>query len=426
MIDATLYVVVAAITTAIAALIFVLAYRKNRTTPHRVEATAVGEVATQSNNFGPSDLQAMLNIQSLDLQTYQPSQLSEVKDSTVIARLDSLLVPVVETVAKVLAPSLKNAYQVTLPKGVELAKSKEVEGLFRAFYRDGKKIAGHANLQKIDPTTAAAVANVAANAMNVAALVVGQQFMAEISSKLDSINSNLDAIADRLDASLRSTVQSELALVSEISQFRAEILESDEERNRKLIALDAHKVTIAHALGQVNILIEQESKRFEGKQGSKGVKSYQEVVHRLQSLARQQEILVALLREVSDLSYLFGLGQLSKQASSAVYNTYLEGSAKVRDNLGDWHRLQVEKLKIDLESDRAKKGLFEAIPGLVVERWKYVSTDAGLDQEIEQQGRLGLTSDNSIPEVYEKDVDVIMKDGKYYFLRPESDGNASS
>jgi hypothetical protein len=315
---------------------------------------------------------------------------------------------------------LKNAYRVIVPPGAELEKSKQIKGAFRAFFRDGKRIAGHANLEKIDPTKAAAIANVAANAMNVAALVVGQQFMAEISSKLDSINDNLDAIADRLDAELKSTVQSELVLISEISQFRAEILENAEERNRRLISLDAHKVKVAHALGQVNILIDQETSRFEGKQGSKGVKAYQEVVHRLQVLAQQQEILVALLREISNLTYLLGVGQISLESSSTVFKGYLASSTSIRERLGGWHAKQIENLKIDLDVDRAQKGIFEGIPGLLVERWKYVSTEPGLEDEIESQGHLKAETSGQVSEVFAKDVQVIMKDGKYYYLRDDS------
>lgn len=324
--------------TALAAIltIFFWKSRKNQkpTSLDRVQPSDV-QIPQEDSTVRAADLEPFLQFHALE--SYAPSSLSEVKDSNVIARLDAVLGPAVELASKALSPSLKNAYRVIVPPGTELQKSKEIKGAFRAFFRDGKRIAGQANLEKLDPTKAAAIANVAANAMNVAALVVGQQFMAEISSKLDSINGSLDAIADRLDAELTSTVQSELALVSEISKFRAEIMESPQERNRRLISLDAHKVRVAHALVQVNILIEQETKRFQAKQGSKGVKSYQEAVHKLQILAQQQSILIALLREISNLTYVLGLGEVSLEASSSAFKGYLATSTNVRERLGVWH-----------------------------------------------------------------------------------------
>jgi hypothetical protein len=364
-----------------------------------------------------------LEIQSIEQRIFAPSEMTEIKDSKVVERLDALLVPVVQAAAKALEPSLKDAYRVILPKGADLVKSKEVKGAFRAFFRDGRKIAGNANLQKIDASKAAAITNVAANAMNVASLVVGQYYMAEISSKLDALTDGMNAIADRLDAELKSKVQSELVLVSEISRFRAEILENSDERNRKLISLESHKSLVSQALSQVNILIEQETKNFEAKKGTKGVKSYQAKVHSLQTLAQQQEILVALLKEISNLSFVLGSGEISLEASSAVFKGYLATSTEVRSKLGDWHRRQLAELKIDLGAERAEKNAFEAIPGLLVERWKYLATEAGLNEEIQDQSRLEIESREDVQGVFEKDVEVVMKDGKYYFLHGNDEPN---
>jgi hypothetical protein len=362
----------------------------------------------------PQELE--LEILSLEKFEFSTSEIQEISDPGVVARLDSLLVPIVQMAANALTPSLKDAYRVMLPQAAELVKSREIKGAFRAFFRDGRRIAGHANLQKIDPGKAAALTNVAANAMNVAALVVGQHYMAEISSKLDSLNEGVNAISDRLDAELKSKVQSELVLVSEISRFRAEIMENPDERNRKLISLESHKATVAQVLSQVNIEIGLETKESETKRGSKGVKAYQKKVHRLQSLVQQQDILVGTLKEISNLSYVIGSGEISLEASSSVFKGYLEASTGLRSHLGEWHSKQLEALKIDLEAERAEKGAFEAIPGLIVERWKYVSTESGLDREILEQSRLELKSSSQAPDAFDKDVEVIMKDGKYYFL----------
>lgn len=73
-----------------------------------------------------------------------------------------------------------------------------------------------------------------------------------------------------------------------------------------------------------------------------------------------------------------------------------------------------------MDGNRAQKGLIEGIPGLVVERWKYLSTDAGLDDEIESQSSLESGVKDSVPEIFDKDVEVIMKDGKYFYVRGES------
>lgn len=363
-----------------------------------------------------ANLDDFLQFQSLELATIPDHQLVEVKDSGLVARLDATIMPAVQMAGKVLGPDLKNAFIAHIPKGTELAKSKFAPGMFRAIVRDGKKIVGQANLEKITVNQAAAVANVAANVMNVAALVVGQQFMAEISSKLDGIQGSLDGIGDRLDAALMGTIQAELAQISKISQFRVEIMESPEERNRQLISLEDHEKTISTALGQVNFLIAQEAKRFERRKGSKGVKAYQETVHRLNTLTKQQQMLLALLQEVGDLAYALGMGEKSIEATTKVFNIYLERSQRVRTNLAEWHSAQLSYLEIDLENDRAKKALFEGIPGLLNEKWRFVRTEEGLEQEIETQKQLSVEVSPAKRKSFDDDVKVVRKDGKYFYV----------
>ena len=106
--------------------------------------------------------------------------------------------------------------------------------------------------------------------------------------------------------------------------------------------------------------------------------------------------------------------------SFSLFNKYLEQSVQTRNSLEQWHDRQVKSLCIDLEKNRISKtgiaGFFGAIPGFVDEKWKYHELEQGLAQKINTQTKPKPQALNKPREVYDEDVQIIIKDGKYYYL----------
>lgn len=358
----------------------------------------------------------------LPTEAIDDEKLFEITDSTVIARISATIPNTAQVAAKTVTNNaLKNVelYKAIIPSGVKLAESKQIEGAVRGFYRGTKGIKGQANLVKIDPTKiskAASVANSAANIMNVGSLVVGQYYMAEIDAKLETMNKNISKIGDFQDREFKSRILSLLSRVGEVSQFSSEILESDDLRNRKLQALDDLKGICTDLLQQVNETIAD----VYNKNSNMKFREYQEKVDEINTLLNYQNILITILEEISKLTYLLGKGEVSIDFSYFLFNTYLERSIQIRTTLQQWHTKQVESLKIDLDNNRVSKsgieGFFSKIPGLVDDNWNYKELQQGLNEKISTQSQDDSLAFTEPEEVYSKDVPIVIKDGKYYYL----------
>ena len=349
----------------------------------------------------------------------------EITDSTVLARISQSIPAVVNTVAKtVTETAVKNAeiYKIIIPKGETLVKSKDIPGAFRGFFRDAKSIKGQANLVKVDLTKinkATKLANSVTNIINVGSLVVGQYYMAEISSKLETMNDSINKISDFQDREFKSRIISLMALVGEISQFSAEIMENDELRTIKLSSLENMKADATELLGQVNetiIGISQSNPKPD-------YKVYQDKVEDFYILVEYQNILIVALEEISKLSYLLGKGYISSEMCYSLYNKFWKISVQTRKVLEDWHDSHVNTLKIDLSMNRRSKsgieGFFSQIPAFVDDKWKYKELKHGLVQKITTQTQTKPQVMIEQKAIYDDDVQIIIKDGKYYYL-PDS------
>ena len=350
------------------------------------------------------------------------SNLSEITDKTVVYRITQTMPLVAEKAAKtVTGTALKSAdiYRVIIPNGETLVKSKDMAGAFRGVFRGAKKIKGNANLVKVDPSKiskASTLANVGANVVNIGSLVVGQYHMSEINAKLETMNKNISKISDFQDKEFKSRIMSLIALVGEVSQFSTEIIENDEVRTLKLAALENMKADATELLGQVNETIIGISKS----NPNPVYKEYQEKVEDFNILVEYQNILIVMLEEISKLTYLLSKGNRSSEMCYALYNKCRELSVQARDILEAWHDKQVETLKIDLAQNRLSKsgieGFFAQFPAFIDDRWKYKDLKHGLAEKINSQSQTKPKAANEQKAIFDDDVQIIVKDGKYYYL----------
>ena len=353
------------------------------------------------------------------LDEIEKMHLSEIKDSGVISRL-SQSIPAIPGIATGVLSSkaMQNTYKVVIPKGEQLVQSKGIAGAVRGFYRSSKGIKGHANLVKASTSNvakASELANIANAGFNIGALVVGQYYMSEINSKLEMMNRDISKISDFQDKEFKSRIMSLAALVMEISQFSVDIIENEEVRNQKLVALESMKENSTELLGQVNETIIGISQSSD----NPDYKAYEERVEELTNLVEHQNILINMLNEISRLTYLLGQGSRSIKMCFSIYNTYLEHSTQARNKLVLWHDNQVETFKIDLENNRMTKrgieGLFAQIPAIVDDKWRYKVLKEGLAEKITNQAHTEHVGEIEQKAVYEEDVQVIIRDGKFYY-----------
>jgi len=353
--------------------------------------------------------------------------LFEITDCTVIARISETIPAAAETAAKTITnKALKNVelYKAVIPSGATLAESKQMEGAVRGIFHGANGVKGHANLVKVDPTKiskASSVANGVANVMNVGSLVVGQYYMSEINSKLETMTKSIDQISDFQDREFKSRILSLLSRVGEISEFSSEIMENDEQRKIKLTTLENLKGIATELLGQVNLTITDISQ----KSPNPDYKEYLEKVDEFNILVEYQNVLLTVLEEISKLTYLLGKGGISSNMCYSLFNKFFEQSVQTRNLLEQWHDRQVKSLCIDLGKNRITKtgveGFFSAIPGFVDDKWKYKGLKQGLVQKINTQIKPKPKALNKPEEIYDEDVQIIIKDGKYYFLHEASD-----
>lgn len=413
----------------IALIVALVIYSRRNTKVNGTDASGIVNADSVADDASAQESAITIPIELLPATTeIDEKSLSEITDHTVIARIAQTIPAAAEAAAKTITnKALKNVelYKAVIPSGATLAESKQMEGAVRGFYRGVKGIEGQANLLKVDPTKiskASTVAKGAAAAVNVGSLVVGQYYMAEINSKLETMNEDIHRISDFQDREFKSRIISLIARVGEISNFSSEIMENDEQRKIKLATLENLKGTATELLGQVNITITDISQ----KSPNPDYKEYQEKVEEFNILVAYQDVLVTVLEEISKLTYLLGKGGTSCVMCYSLFNKFLEQSVQTRDSLVQWHDRQVKSLCIDLDKNRISKSGFAAIPGFVRDKWKYHELEKGLVEKINTQSTPKPKDQNNPAEVYDEDVQIIIKDGKYYFLPQASDREAVS
>ena len=240
--------------------------------------------------------------------------------------------------------------------------------------------------------------------------------MSMIDSKITAMTRNIDKISDFQDREFKSRILSVISLVAEISQFSKEVLEDDSQRRRKLSALEGIKATATELLGQVNISIADIIKKNQ----HPDYQAYEYAVETIKTLIEFQTVLIAVLEEISQLTYLLGKGTISTKQCYILYNKYKAQSIQTRTNLGEWHDKQVETLRIDLGKERVPKVGIDAvlsIPlGWIDERNSYNAIKKSFAYEIAAQKNQSIGNTKQPEDVYAEDVELIIREGKYYYL----------
>lgn len=278
--------------------------------------------------------------------------------------------------------------------------------------------------QQIDPNLGKelAAANVAGSVMNVASLVVGQYYMAQISGRLDSVERGIETISEFQDIEYRSSVYALVAAVKKSSAFRFEVMENDELRLRELSYLKERENECAKLLGQANIMIEQISKRrgldFDG---------YEAAISTADSWIQYQQILLQVMAEIAELTYTLNKGAVSRDSCHTLLIPYTSQAESSLEKLSAWHGDHMSRLEMDPSASRRRRqGLdaaIHAIPAVFEDDLRYRKVSSRTSKMIRRQRRVSSATDKRDDlDLYQEDVTLIMKDGAVYYLPLAEEG----
>lgn len=367
----------------------------------------------------------MLSAEAIDDDT----KLVEITDSKVLAHVNNLVPGFVKVgnavnnaAQAVQATNGEVLYRAVIPAGAKLTNSKALEGAVRGIYHGADGIKGHANLMAVKAQKAtAAVADTAATAMGVASMIVGQYYMTQINAELGEISDGISQIQNFQDNEYRSRVLSLVAHVKKIADFQTEILENDELRYSKIEQLDGLGEECTQLLGQANLTLVGFAKKT-----SLDFKAYEKEVRNAQSWFMYQKSLLDVLYKISDLQYTLNLGAASREQCGAILPTYKKQVSDTQEHLTAWHDGTTQRLGIETDEIRRKRTGFDrvihSIPGLFNNdlNFRPIEKETATMISAQASGHEALHTPD-ISELYAKDVQLISKNGKIYYLPENKD-----
>ena len=354
------------------------------------------------------------------------TDLVEIKDSTVLARIDNLIPGLAQSgvaTANALDASGEIVYRAIIPAGTKLTNSKTMEGAVRGFYQGADGIQGHANLVAVNKK-ASAVANSTVAAMNVASMIVGQYYMTQINEELGEISDGIEKISSFQDDEYKSHVFALVTQIKKIASFQVEIIENDELRMSEIAHLNELEDECIKLLGQANLAIAGFAKH-----NNLDYTNYEKRLNSAQNWYVYQQNLLEMLYKIADLKYTLYLGNVSRNQCEALLPQYTKQVSDAQELLAEWHEKTVKRLGIDIDKNKRKRSGFDGaihwIPGLFDKKNNYKSISKRTADLIGVQ-MVGheRAYDIEQKELYSEDVQLIAKDGKLYYCPTKSEVKA--
>lgn len=434
-------VIICLIIVALSILLIFLFRKKNNGSYKMIDSSDKNGLSTNKKRFLRRNKPAYeLSVKFDELPALteaEESRLVEVTDKKLLSRIDNAVPGTFQAMAnagaahayKAAAKSAGQLYQAIIPQGAVLDHSRAMEGAFRGSYRQvANSIKGNANWVPVDNTAANNLAAVgAANAvMGIASMVVGQYYMTQINNQLEGISSGIEKIADFQQNEFKSKVYALVAEVQKSSTFQVEIIEDSELRNRELQHLKSLEHECAQLLGQANLSLQDITA---GKDLS--YEEYEKSIGEAEIWYQYQQILLEVMYKISDLTYALNLGAISRENSYALFLPYKKQAEGTLRQLNDWHQENAENLGIDLEAGRRKKhgieNFFTWLPGQFNDDLNYKEMSERTAAMIEhQESAESVNKETDSEDLFQKDVRLIAKDGRLYYLPEIATGGIDS
>ena len=350
----------------------------------------------------------------------EEASLVEIKDPSLLGKIDNALSGTLQILGNTAAVG---EYREAVKAAGQLYRAILPKGTVRGIYQGAKGIKTPTTLVPVEgnPVGGLAAMNVASAGMSASAMVVGMYYMKQVNDQLGQIGGELDRIAAFQDREYQSRVYALVAQVQKCSQFQAEILESEELRKRELDHLKSLEQECAQLLGQANLTL----KEYEKKTGL-DYAGYEKLVAEAQVWYQVQQILLDVMLEIGELSYALNLGAVSRENCSAMFLPYARQADEALEALKAWHKKTGAALEIDLDGNRRRRqgveGFIMNIPAIFNQKLHYRELPERTASMIAKQsaGQQNAALQHETDR-FQKDVCLIVKDGKLYYL-PEEPG----
>lgn len=366
--------------------------------------------------------QLMIRLEQVSLEEIKDAdKLIEIKDEKLLARIDNLIPGLLQAgnaANNAIQANGELLYQAIIPAGAKLANSKDMEGAVRGFYHGADGINGHANLVAFD-NTASVATNITSSVMGLASMVVGQYYMAQISSDLYKIDKGLNRISNFQDQEYKGKVFALVAHIQQVAHFQVEILENEELRMSEIDNLNRWKKDCEQLLAQACHTVEG----FTENQNLK-YEEYEKLLPEIEKWYSYQKILFEVLIHIAELKHALHLGFVSFEQCSATVITYGNKVTQTKEKLEKWHYAQADRLHIDVEHGMRKRVGFDSfihlIPSWINEDNKFRPIAQSAVKQIQSQ----TSASNHVRSVdtvdlFQEDVRIIGKEGKLYYLPSE-------
>ncbi|MCK3982138.1 hypothetical protein HCB90_04285 [Streptococcus suis] len=312
----------------------------------------------------------------LDSSAYQRY---EITNPNILAHVEKIVQPA-------LKHHLKKAGQPNIPKGLfkvdlpigDLHKIKGETDKYRAFVKGAEgKFKAHAILTpaQVEIAKGAKAAAAVSGAMQVAAMVVGQYYMAEINGQLDSMKETLNDVKDFQVREFKGTVRALIVNISQLSKFSADYVENAELARLKLMECANFRAEVTKLLEQVNLAIEESITKGKGLSFEK----YEQLIDKLSTNLFYQQTLLRLLAELSKLDLVFSQGVASEDSSYYVYEYYLNNCNSLGEKIANWHKDKIKFFQIDTKRNRrTQEGPMKIVADIAKELDKNAHVAAGV------------------------------------------------
>lgn len=300
-------------------------------------------------------------LENIDLATIEKY---EVQDKALVQRLGQAL-PEVGKILNNHKKAGEQLYKLNIPLK-QLVEAKGEVGKYRAIVIKDGKIAQHA---KLVPVQAGQAGAAVANVMAVAAVAVGQYYMAEIDQQLRHINTSLNKIKDFQEQEFKGKICSLLKNIAALAQFSEEYVLSERVVQWKLNDLSSFRKQAMDLLEQVNGMLEV----YDDKSKNLDFKTYQIMLLELYNLLSFQDVLLQILKEIARLEQVLLQGEVSLSSSYHLYKSCNEEINDRNPKILAWQNHYSKKFKINLDKKYRKQ---EGVLGVIVDAAKELDRNA--------------------------------------------------
>ena len=249
---------------------------------------------------------------------------------------------------------------------------------------------------------------------NVASMIVGQYYMAEINDKMEEIQQDIKDISSYLDSEYQGKLEHIISKVKEILDNKNEILNNDFSRDKRYDEISREEEICTIMLGQANSKICDFVK-----DNNLDYKKYEANTKEINKWYMRQQVLLQLLLEIGNLRYVLAYGNETSMFTHTQYNNYLLQTNNTNEKLRNWHKNYRDRLGIN-QKEHKRNAKFYNIKkktiGKIKEEWAYNKLDEAVEKMINNQN----TNSRLQPYIDRKqDENIkILKQGENYYNLP--------